>query len=286
MKGIILAAGKGSRLYPLTISVNKQLMPIYDKPLIYYPLSLLMEAEIKDILLIASDYTVDSFKTQLGDGSQFGINISYEIQKVPEGTADAFKIGKEFVGNDSVALIFGDNIFYSPILKQELLLAKEYTKNNIATLFGFQVEDPSRFGVVEFDSNDKVIGIEEKPSVPKSNYALTGLYFYDNSVIDLAFNLKKSIRGEYEVPDINKILLEQNRLRVSKLENAIWLDSGTFDSLLESSIVIKNKQEEINDLIGSPELIAYRNNWISKEQLINIGKTMDKNSYGKSLLNK
>ena len=286
MKGIILAAGRGSRLFPLTISVNKQLMPIYDKPLIYYPLALLMEAEIKDILLISSVQDLDLFKRQLGDGSQFGINISYEVQLVPEGTADAFKIGKDFVGNDDVALIFGDNIFYSPTLKEKLLEAKKDASNNKATLFGFEVSDPERFGVVEFDEEGKVISIEEKPLIPKSNYALTGLYFYDNSVIDLAFKIEKSERGEYEVPEINKLLLKEDRLKVSKLEDTIWLDSGTFDSLLESSIVIKNKQEEIGELICSPELIAYKNNWITKEQLDSIGKTMEKNSYGQGLLNR
>ena len=286
MKGIILAAGRGSRLFPLTISVNKQLMPIYDKPLIYYPLALLMEAEIKDILLISSVQDLDLFKRQLGDGSQFGINITYDVQVIPEGTADAFKIGKNFVGNDDVALIFGDNIFYSPTLKEKLLEAKKDASNNKATLFGFEVSDPERFGVVEFDEEGKVISIEEKPLIPKSNYALTGLYFYDNSVIDLAFKIEKSERGEYEVPEINKLLLKEDRLKVSKLEDTIWLDSGTFDSLLESSIVIKNKQEEIGELICSPELIAYKNNWITKEQLDSIGKTMEKNSYGQGLLNR
>ena len=286
MKGIILAAGRGSRLFPLTISVNKQLMPIYDKPLIYYPLALLMEAEIKDILLISSVQDLDLFKRQLGDGSQFGINITYDVQVIPEGTADAFKIGKKFVGNDDVALIFGDNIFYSPTLKEKLLEAKKDASNNKATLFGFEVSDPERFGVVEFDEEGKVISIEEKPLIPKSNYALTGLYFYDNSVIDLAFKIEKSERGEYEVPEINKLLLKEDRLKVSKLEDTIWLDSGTFDSLLESSIVIKNKQEEIGELICSPELIAYKNNWITKEQLDSIGKTMEKNSYGQGLLNR
>ena len=286
MKGIILAAGRGSRLFPLTISVNKQLMPIYDKPLIYYPLALLMEAEIKDILLISSVQDLDLFKRQLGDGSQFGINITYDVQVIPEGTADAFKIGKNFVGNDDVALIFGDNIFYSPTLKEKLLEAKKDASNNKATLFGFEVSDPERCGVVEFDEEGKVISIEEKPLIPKSNYALTGLYFYDNSVIDLAFKIEKSERGEYEVPEINKLLLKEDRLKVSKLEDTIWLDSGTFDSLLESSIVIKNKQEEIGELICSPELIAYKNNWITKEQLDSIGKTMEKNSYGQGLLNR
>jgi len=285
LKGIILAGGSGTRLYPLTKVTSKQLMPIYDKPMIYYPLSVLMQAEIKDILIISTVQDVPRFEELLGDGSNFGINLSYKVQEKPDGLAQAFTIGKDFIGDDSVCMILGDNIFYGASLKNELLKARNNAENKKATVFGFHVFDPERFGVVEFDKLGKAISIEEKPNIPKSNYAVTGLYFYDNSVVQNATNLKPSARGEYEITDLNRIYLEQGKLDVITLGDGYsWFDTGTFESLLVASQFVGIIQKHQNITIACPEEIGYLNGWITKEQLIEIGNTMKKNTYGQHLL--
>ncbi len=283
MKGIILAGGSGSRLHPLTLAVSKQLMPVYDKPMIYYPLSILLMAGIKDILIISTPHDTPNFKLLLGDGSQIGCNFQYEVQKVPNGLAQAFVIGKEFIGNDKVALVLGDNIFYSNGL-QNLLM--ENTNPDGGVVFAYHVKDPERYGVVEFDKDMNALSIEEKPAKPKSHFAVPGLYFYDNSVVEIAENLKPSARGEYEITDINKYYLNKGKLKVGLLNRGTaWLDTGTFSSLTQASQFVEVIQERQNLKIGCIEEIAYHKGFIDKEQLRKIAKPLLKSGYGEYLLN-
>ena len=285
MKGIILAGGSGTRLYPLTKVTSKQLMPIYDKPMIYYPLSVLMQAEIKDILIISTPSDLPRFVELLGDGSNFGINLQYKVQPSPDGLAQAFTLGEEFIGDDAACMILGDNILYSSTLKEDLMNARKNSENGRATVFGYHVHDPERFGVVEFDENGKAISIEEKPKDPKSNYAVTGLYFYDNHVVEKAKQVKPSARGELEITDLNKMYLDEGKLDVVTMsEGYSWFDTGTFESLLTASQFVGIVQKHQNITIACPEEIAYRNGWITKEQLLDIGNSMKKNTYGKHLI--
>mgnify|MGYP001852077003 FL=1 len=285
MKGIILAGGSGTRLYPLTEVTSKQLMPIYDKPMIYYPLSVLMQAEIRDILIISTPKDLPRFMELLGDGSKFGVNFSYKEQPSPDGLAQAFILGKEFIGNDTCCMVLGDNIFYGPNLKNELLKAKEDASKGKATVFGYHVHDPERFGVVEFDKDGKVLSVEEKPDNPKSNYAITGLYFYDNSVVEKAANLKPSKRGELEITDLNKLYLNDSKLNVITLNEGYgWFDTGTFKSLFDATNFVATIQEHQNITICCPEEIAYKNGWLSKEKVLDAAKLMKKNTYGKHLM--
>lgn len=282
MKGIILAGGSGTRLYPLTQVTSKQLLPIYDKPMIYYPLSTLMLAGIKDILIISTPEDTPRFMELLKDGSQFGINLTYKVQERPEGLAQAFTIGADFIGSDSVAMVLGDNIFYGHGLTKCLREAAQ--KVNGATVFGYYVEDPERFGVVEFDENGKELSLEEKPNNPKSNYAVTGLYFYDNKVVEYAKNLKPSERGELEITDINKLYLENNELEAVLLGRGYtWLDTGTHESLVDATEFVKTIEEHTNRKIGCLEEISYHNGWITKEQLLEACNLYSKNQYGKYL---
>lgn len=284
MKGIILAGGYGSRLYPLTTVISKQLLPVYDKPLIYYPLSVLMLAGIKDILIISTFADLPRFEHLLGDGSKLGINLSYLPQEKPEGIAQAFVIGETFIGKDSVSLILGDNIFYGHNFTK--ILEQAANRDNGATIFGYHVKDPERFGVVEFDQNHKVISIEEKPINPKSHYAITGLYFYDNNVIEIAKNIKKSARGEYEITSINECYLRKNQLNVELLGRGFcWLDSGTHESLLDASLFIQTIQNRQNIRIACLEEISFRKGFISAEQLLALAKPLEKNEYGQYLIN-
>ncbi|MES9769594.1 glucose-1-phosphate thymidylyltransferase RfbA [Priestia megaterium] len=283
MKGIILAGGYGTRLYPLTMVVSKQLLPVYDKPLIYYPLSVLMLAGIKDILIISTPNDTPRFKHLLGDGSQLGIKLSYISQERPDGIAQAFIIGKDFIGKDSVSLILGDNIFYGHKFTE--ILERVATKENGATIFGYHVKDPERFGVVEFDRTQKVISLEEKPVNPKSHYAVTGLYFYDNNVIDIAKTIKKSDRGEYEITSINQFYLEKNQLNIELLGRGFsWLDTGTHESLLDASLFIQTIQNRQNIRIACLEEIAFRKGFISAQQLLTLAKPLEKNEYGQYLI--
>ncbi len=284
MKGIILAGGSGTRLYPLTMVMSKQLLPVYDKPMIYYPLSVLMLAEIKDILIISTPHDLPNFKGLLGDGSDLGINLSYAEQPSPDGLAQAFIIGEEFIGDDCCAMVLGDNIFYGNGFKSILKQAKENAEKGSATVFGYYVDDPERFGVVEFDENQKVISIEEKPKNPKSNYCVTGLYFYDNRVADYAKSIRKSDRGEYEITDLNVRYLKEDALSVKLLGRGFaWLDTGTIESLHEAAEFVRITENRQSVMISAPEEIAYINGWITKEQLKQSAEKYGKSLYGEHL---
>ena len=286
MKGIVLAGGTGTRLYPVTIAVSKQLLPIYDKPMIYYPISVLMLAGIKDILIISTPDDLPCFKKLLGDGSQFGVNFSYAVQDLPNGIAEAFIIGEEFIGNDSVCLILGDNIFYGNGLSTILNEAVENTKSNKSVIFGYKVKDPERYGVATFDNELNVTSIEEKPNNPKSNYAVVGIYFYPNEVINIAKTIKPSSRGELEITEVNNIFMNKYGLKISLLRRGFtWFDTGTFDSFIDSSNFVRTLENRQNQKIACLEEIAYNNGWISKEQLIETSNKMKNNQYGKYLMN-
>ncbi|MFW5707673.1 MAG: glucose-1-phosphate thymidylyltransferase RfbA [Bacteroidota bacterium] len=282
MKGIILAGGSGTRLYPITFAMSKQLMPIYDKPMIYYPLSVLMMAGIRDILIISTPHDLPHFEKLLGDGSRLGCNFQYARQEAPNGLAQAFVIGKEFIGNDKTALILGDNIFYSNGLQQ---LLQQNNDPDGGVVFAYHVSDPSRYGVVEFDKDFKAISIEEKPQKPKSNFAVPGLYFYDNSVVDVAANLRPSPRGEYEITDVNRYYLEKGKLKVGILNRGTaWLDTGTFDSLIQASQFVQVIEDRQGLKIGCIEEIAYRMKFISREKVREIAQPLINSGYGKYLI--
>ena len=285
MKGIILAGGSGTRLYPLTTVTSKQLLPIYDKPMIYYPLSVLMNAGIRDILIISTPQDTPRVQELLKDGSQFGIHLSYAVQPSPDGLAQAFIIGADFIGDDSVAMVLGDNIFAGHGLKKRLEAAvKKAEAGNGATVFGYYVDDPERFGIVEFDSEGKAISIEEKPEHPKSNYCVTGLYFYDNHVVEYAKNLKPSARGELEITDLDRIYLEQGALHVELLgQGFTWLDTGTHESLVDATNFIKTMETHQHRKIGCLEEIAYLNGWISKDEVLKVYEVLKQNQYGQYL---
>lgn len=286
MKGIVLAGGAGTRLYPVTKGVSKQLLPVYDKPMVYYPLSVLLEAGIREILLISTPQDLPSFKRLLGDGSDYGIRLEYAEQPSPDGLAQAFIIGKDFIGKDSACLVLGDNIFqgagFDAMLRDAIHTAEEEGK---ATIFGYRVEDPERYGVAEFDSHGNCLSIEEKPEHPKSNYAVVGLYFYPNEVVEIAANVKPSARGELEITSVNQEFLNRGALKVKTLGRGFaWLDTGTHDSLAEASIFVEVIEKRQGLKIGCLEGIAYRNGWISKERLVELAKPMEKNQYGKYLM--
>lgn len=282
MKGIILAGGTGSRLHPITLGISKQLTPVYDKPMIYYPLSTLMLAGIQDILIITTPEDQDQFYRLLGDGSPFGVNFSYKVQPSPDGLAQAFILGREHIGNEPVALVLGDNIFYGPGLGTQL---RKYNKIDGATVFGYRVADPRAYGVVEFDSNFKAISIEEKPENPKSDFAIPGLYFYDNDVVEIASNIAPSSRGELEITDVNRVYLEKNKLQVEVLpRGTAWLDTGTFDSLADATSFIRTVQARQGLSIGCPEEIAWRMGYIDDKHLEELASPLVKSGYGRYLL--
>lgn len=285
MKGIILAGGSGTRLYPLTMVTSKQLLPIYDKPMIYYPLSVLMNAGIREILIISTPADTPRFQELLGDGHQFGVQLTYAVQLSPDGLAQAFIIGADFIGNDTVAMVLGDNIFAGHGLKKRLKAAVENAENGKgATVFGYYVDDPQRFGIVEFDNEGKAISIEEKPKQPKSNYCVTGLYFYDNRVVEYARNLKPSARGELEITDLNRIYLEAGDLNVELLgQGFTWLDTGTHESLVDATNFVKTMETHQHRKIACLEEIAYLNGWISKEDVLKVYEVLKKNQYGQYL---
>ena len=281
MKGIILAGGSGTRLYPLTMVTSKQLLPIYDKPMIYYPLSTLMLAGINDILIISTPNDLPNFEKLLGDGSQYGIKLSYKVQPSPDGLAQAFTLGEEFIGNDCCAMVLGDNIFYGSILAEAKRNAEE---NHRATVFGYHVDDPERFGIVEFDKQGRVLSVEEKPAKPKSNWAITGLYFYDNRCVEYAKNQKPSARGELEITDLNRVFLDNGELDVKLLGRGIaWLDTGTMDSLIDAADFVKTIQNQQGIRISAPEEIAWRKGWIDTDKLVESAEKYGKSDYGKYL---
>ena len=280
-KGIILAGGSATRLYPLTLAISKQIMPVYDKPMIYYPLAILMEAGIKDVLIISTPRDIVTFEALLGDGSKWGMHFEYKIQEKPRGLAEAFLIGEEFIGNDDVAMILGDNMFYGERLSKIL---KRANSREEATIFGYLVKDPTAYGVVEIDEEGRAISIEEKPNIPKSNYAVPGLYFYPNSVIEIAKNVKPSARGELEITSINEEYMKQGKLNVEKLgRGTTWFDTGTHDALLETASFVQTIEKRQGLQVCSPDEIAYINRWITKEQLLDLARPLEKTEYGKYL---
>ena len=286
MKGIVLAGGSGTRLYPITKGVSKQLLPVFDKPMVYYPISVLMLAGIRDILIISTPQDLPGFQRLLGDGSDYGVNFSYAVQPSPDGLAQAFIIGKEFIGGDDVCLVLGDNIFHGSglvsMLKKAVHTAEE---ERMATVFGYQVQDPERYGVAEFDNQGKCLSIEEKPASPKSNYAVVGLYFYPNDVVDIASHIKPSARGELEITSVNQVFLKQERLKVQTMGHGhAWLDTGTHDSLSEASTFVEVLQKRQGFVIACLEAIAFRNGWMTAEKLREVAEPMRKNQYGQRLL--
>ena len=284
MKGIILAGGSGTRLYPLTMVTSKQLLPVYDKPMVYYPLSMLMLAGIRDILIISTPVDLPNFERLLGDGSAYGIHLSYKVQPSPDGLAQAFIIGEEFIGDDDVAMVLGDNIFYGNGFSALLKEAVSDVKDGFSTVFGYYVPDPERFGVVEFDSTGKVISVEEKPKVPKSNYCITGLYFYDNSVVKKAKSISPSARGELEITDVNRLYLEEGKLKVKLLGRGYaWLDTGTMESLFDASNFVKTVESRQGIMVSAVEEIAYLNGWIDRDTLMEAAERYGKSPYGAHL---
>ena len=284
MKGIILAGGSGTRLYPLTMVTSKQLLPIYDKPMIYYPLSTLMLAGIRDILIISTPTDLPNFERLLGDGSRYGVNLSYKVQPSPDGLAQAFTLGEEFIGDEPCAMVLGDNIFYGAGLSERLKAAADAAQNGQATVFGYYVNDPERFGIVEFDTDGHVISVEEKPKKPKSNYAITGLYFYDKRVVELAKQVKPSARCELEITDLNRMYLEDGTLNVQLLGRGYaWLDTGTMDTLVEAAEFVQVIEQRQGIMISAPEEIAYRHGWITREELLKSADTYGKSPYGEHL---
>lgn len=280
-KGIILAGGSATRLYPLTLAISKQIMPVYDKPMIYYPLAILMEAGIKEVLIISTPRDIVTFEALLGDGSKWGMHFEYKIQKEPKGLAEAFLIGEDFIGTDDVAMILGDNMFYGERLSKIL---KRANNSKEATIFGYLVKDPTAYGVVEINEEGKAISIEEKPKIPKSNYAVPGLYFYPNDVVEIAKNVKPSARGELEITSINEEYMNQGKLNVEKLERGTtWFDTGTHDALLETASFVQTIEKRQGLQVCSPDEIAYQNKWISKEELLELSKPLEKTEYGKYL---